>query len=222
MQKRDTWNSEFSIIQKWIIATSPLILGILEIWHPVGLPGKTAFESISPQVNWWLLLHVLQLPLFGLIALSIVLLVKDLSGWAATVSRIGMACFIVFYPALDAITGIAGGLLIRSAQSLPPEGQDFVAQQLNLFLADPIVGGATFSVIGVLGALGWVVGVVAAALALAQAKVSFIAVGLLVLSALFFGLSHTPPTGPIGMACFLFAVIKLLFLENRSRDKSLT
>ena len=211
MKGTNTYENRPTLLRQLVVIGSPLTLGILELWHPVGLPNKTAFESILPQVDWWIVLHILQLPLFGLLALAVVLLVNNLQGWAARISRIGMAFFIVFYPTLDSITGIAGGLLIRSAKELPPNVQTFVARQVNIFLADPIVGGATFSLVGVLGALGWVVGVSAAAIALRRVGVPRLPVVLLILSGVFFGLSHTPPTGPLGMGCFFLAAIMMKF-----------
>ena len=210
-------NSPIRTKQLFIIC-APLALGILEIWHPVGEPGQTAFEAISPQVDWWLKIHLLQLPLFGLIALAVILLVSNLQGRAAIFSRIGIAFFIVFYTALDSITGIASGLLIRSAQELPSEVQAFVAKQVDLFFFDPIVGGSTLSLVGGLGALGWLVGVSSAAIALRQVGISRLPAVLLIFSGVFFGLSHTPPTGPLGMGCFFLAVVLIGISEARGQS----
>ena len=195
--------------KKWIVLGAPLLLGVLEIWHPVGQANKTIFESISPQADWWFTLHVLQLPLFGLVALAVVILVNKLKGPAVWLARIGMACFIVFYSAIDAIAGIASGLLIRSAQSLNSSGQDLVARQVNMMFLDPIVGGGTFSLVAVIGVLGWVIGVSAAAFALSRIGISGWSVFFFVMSGLLFGISHTPPTGPAGMACFVLAVLTI-------------
>jgi hypothetical protein len=194
--------------QRLILLGVPLILGILEIWHPVGLPGKTPYESVLPKVDWWLTLHLLQLPLFGMLGLSVLLLVNNLQGWAVTLSRIGIAFFIVFYNALDSIMGIAGGLLIRSARYLSPNIQIFASKQFNLLLLDPIVGGSTFSVLGILGGGGWAVGVIAAAIALKRAGAPRLSVILLIASGILFGIAHVPPTGPLAMACFFIAVAR--------------
>ncbi|MGK7945719.1 MAG: hypothetical protein AB4058_14750 [Microcystaceae cyanobacterium] len=197
------------LLQRIIIVGTPLTLGLLEIWHPVGLPGKTPYESILPKVDWWLMLHLLQLPLFGLLGLAVIILVNNLQGRAATISRIGIGFFIVFYTALDSIMGIAGGLLIRSARDLSPNVQIFASQQFNVLLLDPIVGGSTFSVIGILGGGGWAIGVIAAAIALAYDGASRFSIVLLIASGILFGISHVPPLGPLGMACFLIAVASI-------------
>lgn len=136
-------------------------------------------------------------------------MVSNLKGWAATISRIGMAFFVVFYTALDSIMGIAGGMLIRSARNLPPDVQAFVAKQVNLLIFDPIVGGSTLSLVGVLGAGGWLVGVTAGAIALAQVGVDRLSVILLILAAIFFAMSHTPPSGPLGLLFFFLAVVRI-------------
>lgn len=193
-------------IKKLILLGSPLILGILEIWHPIVLRNQNAFSSILPQVDWWLTLHLIQLPLFGLLAMAVILLVSDLQGWAATLSRIGIGFFVVFYTSLDSITGIASGILIRNAQALSPELQALVAQQVNIFFSDPIVGGGTFSLIFLLGSGGWVVSLIATAIALAQVGVDHWSVVFLILAAISFGISHVWPTGPLGLMFFFFGV----------------
>lgn len=119
-----------------------------------------------------------------------------------------MGFFVVFYIALDSITGIASGLLIRNARGFSPEVKAFVSQQIDLLFFNPITGGNTFSIIGVLGAFGWTIGTIAAAIALSKAGAERIAVALLILAAILFGLSHAPPTGPIGLFSFFSAVIR--------------
>jgi hypothetical protein len=209
MKTAELNTNKWTLLRQLVIILSPLTLGILEIWHPVGVPNKSVFESIQPQVDWWLTLHLLQVPLFGLMALAVFLMVNNLQGWAARISRGGIAFFVVFYTALDAITGIAGGALIRSARNLPPDVQSFVSQQVNLLFFDPIIGGSTLSLVGILGAGGWFVGVTAAALALAQINVDRLSVVLLILAAILFGISHTPPTGPLGLMFFFLAVVRI-------------
>jgi hypothetical protein len=212
------------LLRQLVILLSPLTLGVLEIWHPVGVQGKSAFDSILPKVDWWLTLHLLQLPLFGLLTLAVILMVRNLNGWAATTSRIGMGFFVVFYIALDSITGIASGILIRSARDLSPSMQAFVSVQVNLLFFNPITGGNTFSIVSVLGALGWTVGTIAAAIALAKAGAKRLPVVLLILAAILFGLSHAPPTGPLGLILFFLAVIQIdssLWNSNPNNDRSI-
>ena len=197
--------------KEMIIVFSPLILGIIEFFHPVGSSNQTPFQAIAPQVNLWITIHVLQIPLFGLMALSLILMTQNLRGRAVTISKIGVGFFIIFYPVIDSIAGIAGGLLIQNAAKLSPSAQAFMSKQINVLFFDPIVGGSTFSLFAVLGTLGWLVAVLGAAWALLKASVSRVAVIFLFLAAIFFGLSHVPPTGPLGLGCFFIAVMIIDF-----------
>lgn len=217
LKHQRTYISKSTTLEKLVVIGSPLTLGTLEIWHPVGSQSQTAFEAILPKINWWITLHILQLPLFGLMALAVFLLVRNLPGKAAIISRVGISFFVVFYTALDSITGIASGILIHHAQNLSPNVQAFVAQQVSLFFFSPLVGGGTYSLIGILGAGGWLVGVTAAAFALLKAGVSFLPVMLLILAGVFFGISHVPPTGPLGLGSFFLATIMISFPTNNQQ-----
>jgi hypothetical protein len=200
-----------------VVTGTPLLLASLELRHPTGDGKTTPFESILPQVDWWLLLHLLQVPLFGLMGLAVILLVSKLKGLAVSVSRIGIGFFLVFYTALDAITGIAGGMLIRGARSQPPALQEYVSSQVNQLFFDPLVGGTTLSLVAVLGAGGWMIGVIAAAVALDRAGVDRFTTVLLGISGVLFAMSHTPPTGPLGLFLFFLAAIRIprsVFIED--------
>lgn len=192
-----------------VIYSTPLMLGLLEIYHPVWSMNQTIYEGILPQLDLWLDIHLLQVPLFGLMALAVLLLIGNLEGLAVTVSRIGIGCFVCFYIALDSIAGISSGILIQQAQDLPVNIQKIVAQQVHLFFVDPMVGGGTFSLFYLLGGGGWLVGVIMAAIALARVGVDRLTVIFLILAGVLFALSHAPPTGPLGMMFFFLAVVRI-------------
>ncbi len=60
--------------------------------------------------------------LFGApLVLAVFLLVRDLEGRAAQVSRSAIAVFVVVYPAFDAAVGVSSGVLL---QNLPALGAD--------------------------------------------------------------------------------------------------
>ena len=69
----------------------PLLLGILELGHPALLPGDPIVDTIGPIVTWWTTLHVLQVPLFALLGLAVVMLLRDIENQAATISRWAIA-----------------------------------------------------------------------------------------------------------------------------------
>lgn len=84
-----------------------------------------------------------------------------------------MAFFVIFYTALDSMAGIAAGVPVRQAQDLPAAQQQVVAAQVDALFADfaaPFAGGGGPAfMVSVLGGLGWVTGLVAAAVAVRRA-----------------------------------------------------
>jgi hypothetical protein len=142
------------VLRRLVLFGVPLIVGSLELFHPV--PGTSGIvATLSPQVTWWLTLHLLQLPLFGLLAVAVWLLTTGVPGWATTVSRVGAWFFIVFYLALDDIAGIANGIIIHAAQGLPPSQLAGVEHSVHALFFDPLVGANNpFAVVTVLGELG--------------------------------------------------------------------
>ncbi|BDA75623.1 hypothetical protein CAL7716_097890 [Calothrix sp. PCC 7716] len=137
-----------SWLRRIIILGTPAAIGIVELWHP-RLTSIPSYEKLEVFVDQWLIIHLLQLPLFGLLALAVYLLVKDLPGLAASLSRIAMGFFVVFYIAFDSVLGIATGILIRNAKNLPPEQQATIVQAVVQIALSPIVG--DISLISILG-----------------------------------------------------------------------
>ena len=88
-------------------------------------------------------------------------MVKGLNGFIPVIARVGMFVFIVFYTVMDAVNGIAVGILVKDAKELSPSARIIVEQSIESLWNSSVVGG--FSVIG---ALGWVIGVFAAAVSL--------------------------------------------------------
>ena len=67
--------------------------------------------------------------------------------------------------------------------------------------------------VGVVGALAWIVAVIAAAVAIRHAGAPVLATVLLGLSVVV--VSHPPPIGPVGLACFAGAVLVLYRSQRR-------
>ena len=183
-------------LRRLVLLGTPIALLGLEITHPV----FSSMEELLPSADRWLVVHVIQIPLFGLIAVAVYLLVDGLRGQAATISRLAMWVFIVFYIALDAISGVATGIQLQYASGLDAEQQSIVVQAIDAQFDDPIT-----NAIGVVGTIGWLAGVLAAATALHRAGAPRLSVLLLVPAALIFSLNHEPPLGPIAFGCFFLA-----------------
>jgi hypothetical protein len=199
-------------LQRLVILGTPLALGIILLWHPRFISVQFFYDKLLPIVDRWLTIHLLQLPLFGFLALAVYLLVRDLHSLAALVSRVAMGLFVVFYTAFDSIVGIATGMLIRNVHNLPSEQQATIVQAVKGLVLNPIVG--DISVISILGGgLGWIMGVFAAAIALYHAGAPRPPLILLALSFIF--ASHPRPTGSLGMAFFFLAAVWLELFWQR-------
>jgi hypothetical protein len=79
---------------------APLALAALEMFHP------HPHELFQLNLNLWLAVHYLQLPLMPLAAVAMTALVRDFTGLAAALCRAGMFVFAVSYTAFDTAAGI--------------------------------------------------------------------------------------------------------------------
>jgi hypothetical protein len=101
--------------------------------------------------------------LFCLIALAAYLLIDGVHGAVATISRVALAIFVIFYPAFDVLIGIGTGILVRYAAGFPPSQQAVVEKAIDAFLYSPIA-----NLLVLLGSFGWQVGLLTAAIALSH------------------------------------------------------
>lgn len=133
---------------RWLVLLgTPIALGAVLAVHPHG--GENLYESLAPVADQWFYVHVALLPLFGLLGVSVYLLLSEYTGRVATIGRIGVAVYLVTYLAFEAIAGLATGLLVRSGQGLSSEQQAGVAAALEATATDPLV--AALALIGSVG-----------------------------------------------------------------------
>jgi hypothetical protein len=195
-------------LRRLVLLGAPLAIGVLNLTHPgpdPANPSATMFESLLAQglVDWMIALHFIQTALVGFLGLALWTLADGLRGPAVTLSRVGVWAFVITYAAFDAVAGIATGTFVRYGSMLPMEQQPAMASVLEAFSGDPIVGGATFSLLGGAASIAWLLASVPLAVAMGRAGASRVAVTLLILGAIVFGVSHPAPFGPAGMALFL-------------------
>jgi hypothetical protein len=200
-----------TLFRRLFFVLVPLALAVVLIPHPPG--GEDVFEGVSPDVDRWLFTHVGALLLFPLLGIAVFWLLDGLKGTAATVSRVALVFFLVFYTAYEVTVGAGTGFLVDYANGLPPEEQAVVADAIqdynrNAVLAEP----ASISLI--VGFLGWVVSMLAAAVAFRKAGASW-PITILVGGAALFAI-HPPPVGPIGLASFVAAA--MLIERWRARE----
>jgi len=199
------------VLRRVVLLGSPLALALLEIFHPQ--PSGVA-EAVE-QGGRFLWFHMIQLPLIGLMALAVYLLTDRLEGRAAKVSRWAIGVFAVFFSAYDAAAGIGTGYALRNAQGLSAEGQAAVYEavkdlpELSLIFSLSLVGTG-----------GWVVALIAAAIALRRAGASRGPFVLLILAGVFLMGGHPFPAGTLAFGCFFLATTWLELAPGRLTSAS--
>jgi hypothetical protein len=93
------------------VALPSLALAGVGLTHPLVLNPATAH-------HWWSM-HVWLVPVFGLIAVSLWVLLRDAVGPIAWLARIAAYGYATFYTALDVLSGIGAGLVVDSGQGGP-------------------------------------------------------------------------------------------------------
>jgi len=198
------------LLRRLFLVATPLTLAIVLWWHPPG--GENIYEDVRDDVGAWLFVHTAFLLFTPLIAIAAYLMLGGLKSRAATVSRVALVFFLVFYTAYEVTVGAATGILVDHANGLPAAEQAAVADAIqdlnrNALLTDPSVSLA-------LGSLGWIVAMVAGAVAFRRAGASWPVTLLVGFAALF--AAHPPPIGPAGLVCF--AAAAMLIERARARD----
>jgi hypothetical protein len=192
-------------LRRVLLVAPPLALAVVLWWHPAGGDDvNEVYEGIRHDVGAWMLVHTVFLIFTPLIGLAAYLLVSGLEGRAATVSRVALLLFLVFYTAYEVTVGVGTGILADYANGLPADEQAVVADAIQDYNRSGLVGDpASFSLI--VGFFGWVVAMFAAAIAFRRAGAGWLVTVLVGFAALF-GI-HPPPIGPVGLACFAAAAV---------------
>jgi hypothetical protein len=192
------------VLRRLFLVATPLALAVVLWFHPPGGEPDAVFEGVRPDVGAWLFVHTAFLFFIPLMAFAAYLLLGGLQGRAATVSRVGLILFLVFYTAYEVTIGLGTGILVDYAADLPAAEQAAVADAIQHYNGDAVVGDPV-SVALILGLVGWMVAMLAAAMAFRRAGASWLIVALLALAALF--AIHPPPVGPAALVCFAAAAV---------------
>ena len=100
----------------------PAAWGVLLLFHPIG-DADSFYALISGNVGAWLTVHLGMAVFVPLFAGVMFLLLRGIEGTAATVSRIGLAVFAVFYAAWELVLGVGTGILTVQVDELSAAGQ---------------------------------------------------------------------------------------------------
>lgn len=230
----------------WLcLVIAPLVLLTIELFHPAGFtkdPGMWAYLSepqpydpqfkalAYPGPHWWFMLHMIQTPMVGLVAVGLWKLVSGVGTsdgpvavGTAWLSRVATFVFLVYYTTLDSIGGSGLGRAILNAKSLADgpspklsaDQMEGVELLLNTNWTDSWVGGVG-SVVSLTGSWAVFVASVLIALSLFVAKkASWPVLVLLVAFGWELQLSHTMPHGPIAFACLIAASLWMWWNQRR-------
>lgn len=198
-------------LRRVFLVATPLALAVVLWFHPPG--GDTVFEGVRDDVGAWLFVHTVFLFFIPLMAFAAYLLLSGLESRAATVSRVALVLFLVFYTAYEVTVGLGAGILVDYAKGLPAAEQRAVADAIQDYSENSVLGDPV-SVALVVGVLAWVVAMVAAAVAFRRAGAGWLVTLLVGLAALF--AIHPPPIGPPALVCFAAAAV--LIERWRARD----
>lgn len=194
----------FSLAKVAFLIGVPLAWAVLLWFHPA-VARDDVYGDLRDEVDTYVIVHAGTLAFIGLMGVALYTLVRDLPGKAATISRLAIGPFVLFYGAWEAVIGLATGALVQHANDAPAGERPALSDAIQSLQDNVIVGDP--GVVAGLGALAWIVAVIAAAVAVRRAGAPVLATALLGLSVVVF--SHPPPIGPIGLACFAGAVLVL-------------
>jgi hypothetical protein len=190
----------------------PLAWAVLLLFHPDVDPNNV-YADLRNDVTAYQVVHVGMLVFIGLIGAALYLLVRDMPGTAARISRLAIGPFVLLYGAYETVIGLAIGALVQYGNDAPVSQRPAVADAIQSLGDNVIIGDP--GVVGSVGAIAWVVAVIAAAVAYRRAGAPTPALVLLGLS--LFVVSHPPPVGPIALVCFAGAVALLAYNERVAR-----
>lgn len=189
----------------------PLAWAVLLWFHP-SVPADDVYGGLRDEVVTYQIVHAGTLIFIALLGVVLYLLVRDLPGTAARISRLAIVPFVVCYGAWEVVIGLATGALVQHGNDVPASDRPAVADAIQSLQENVIVGES--SVVGFAGALAWIVAVIAAAVAYRRIGAPALVPVLLGLSLVV--ISHPPPIGPIGLLCFAGAVVLLARRERVS------
>jgi hypothetical protein len=192
----------------------PALWAILLLFHPGG-EADQMYDTVRDKVTPWLVVHLGTMFFIPLLAASVYVLLRDVEGAAARVSRIALVPFALFYTIWETLQGIATGILVHNVNQLSATdratGSDLVQDfGMNILARD-------FGILGSIGSVAFLIAMIAAAIALRRHTDVPLAVPVLLGLAGFLITAHPPPFGPTGLFLFVVAVILVVRSQAAAR-----
>jgi hypothetical protein len=201
----------FSRQQLAFLIGAPLAWAVLLWFHP-DVSRDDVYGDLRNEVTTYVVVHAGTLVFIGLMGVALYMLVRDLPGRAATISRLAIGPFVLFYGAWETVIGLAVGALVQHGNDVPAVERPAVADAIQSLQDNVIVGDP--GIVGSVGAIAWITAVIAAAVAYRRVGAAVAVSILLGLSLVV--VSHPPPIGPIGLAFFAGAVALLAAQSARA------
>ena len=193
----------------------PLAWAVLLLFHPGG-DGKEIYLDVQDSVTAFMVVHLGMLVFIPLMAAAIWLLLRGIDGTAATVSRIALVPFVIFYSAWETLQGIGVGILASEVNGLPAAERATGADLVQNFAENPL--SVSLGVFATIGSLSLILATIAAGVALRREAGAPLAVPVLLgLSGLLIT-AHPPPYGPTGLVLFVAAV--LLYARSQTTARA--
>lgn len=203
------------LLRRLVLLGTPLILIAVGLLHPQA-DSLSAMLAVAPA---YLALHLGLIAVFSLMGLAGWLLTSGLHSWAAWLSRVAMLVFVPLYIAYDMFAGVVPGFFFTVARSFSADQQASLYNSMMAAVESPLGVGVALSLFGG-GTLAWIVGMSAAAVALARAGISREPIILLVLAGLFLVGDHSSFLGSIAFGCFFLAAAWLEYAPRRLISRS--
>lgn len=201
-------------VRRAVLLGTPLALVLLEFFHVRSLE-PTVYQALSLGANRWLVVHVAQLVLFGLMGLAVYLLVEGVRGPGAVICRVAAGVFVLLYGAFDTLAGIAPGILVKSGGDAGEEQLPGLETAAQALFESAESGG--FAFLKVIGEIGWFVAVMAAVIALSRTDRPLPAFGLLALAALLLPVSQSSYGDLPGIAGMLVVAALVTLVGSSGR-----
>src|SRR5260370_7270819 len=97
-------------LRRIVLFGTPVVLILLELGHPL-LDHMNPIKMLAPIALWWIVLHVLLIPLFALMGYSLFLLLQGVQSKPATISRVATVLFVAFALRSDPSFGLNSATL---------------------------------------------------------------------------------------------------------------
>jgi hypothetical protein len=193
-------------MRRAVLLGVPFLYAILGLLHPSSNP------EVGDATGFFIGVHIVQLFLIGGLAYMLWLLVDGFESRAATTARVLILPFVIVYTALDAVLGIAWGIVVEKANQLPVADRAAAGRLVDALLEPEPLGYVLYFGAGLL----WLA-VALAVVAVLWNTADRRALALIASGAIVFALGHARPMGPIGMALILAGIA---WLELRPRREA--